>query len=70
MSVPNPQPAESPVLVGECDPHYEGACVPIADDVDCARGTGNGPAWVQGPVRVVGVDIYGLDRDGDGVGCD
>jgi len=25
---------------------------------------------VQGPVRVVGTDIYGLDRDGDGIGCD
>jgi integrase/recombinase XerD len=23
-----------------------------------------------GPVRVVGTDIYGLDADGDGIGCD
>jgi hypothetical protein len=54
----------------QCDPNYSGACVPIASDVDCAGGSGNGPAYVQGPVRVVGTDIYGLDADGDGIGCD
>lgn len=54
----------------ECDPNYAGACVPIASDVDCAQGTGNGPAYVVGPVRVVGRDIYGLDRDKDGIGCE
>jgi resuscitation-promoting factor RpfB len=53
-----------------CDPNYSGACVPIASDVDCAGGSGNGPAYVDGPVRVTGRDIYDLDRDGDGVGCD
>lgn len=53
-----------------CDPNYSGACVPIASDVDCAGGSGNGPAYVQGPVKVVGTDIYDLDRDGDGIGCD
>lgn len=52
-----------------CDPNYE-PCVPIASDVDCAGGSGNGPAYVVGPVRVIGADIYGLDRDGDGVGCE
>lgn len=54
---------------GNCDPNYSG-CVPIASDVDCAGGSGNGPAYVQGPVRVIGSDIYGLDRDGDGIGCE
>jgi resuscitation-promoting factor RpfB len=53
-----------------CDPNYSGACVPIASDVDCAGGGGNGPAYVQGPVTVVGTDIYGLDRDHDGIGCE
>jgi hypothetical protein len=53
-----------------CDPNYSGACVPIASDVDCAGGSGNGPAYVSGPVYVVGTDIYGLDRDHDGVGCE
>jgi hypothetical protein len=54
----------------KCDPNYSGACVPIASDVDCAGGSGNGPAYVRGPVRVIGDDIYDLDRDGDGIGCD
>ncbi|WBB56587.1 G5 domain-containing protein [Verrucosispora sp. WMMD573] len=52
-----------------CDPNYT-PCVPIASDVDCAGGSGNGPAYVTGPVRVVGTDIYDLDRDNDGWGCD
>jgi len=55
--------------VARCDPNYDG-CVPIASDVDCAGGSGNGPAYVQGPVQVIGDDIYGLDRDGDGIGCE
>ncbi len=62
VAPPPPQP--------KCDPNYSGACVPIASDVDCAGGSGNGPAYVQGPVKVIGRDIYDLDRDGDGVGCD
>jgi hypothetical protein len=43
-----------------CDPNSESASVPIASDVDCAGGSGNGPEYVQGPVCVVGTDIYGL----------
>ncbi|MFV2018515.1 G5 domain-containing protein [Micromonospora sp. LOL_023] len=69
------QPVAKVVLVGTkvvqlCDPNYTGACVPIASDVDCAGGSGNGPAYVRGPVYVVGSDIYDLDRDGDGVACE
>ena len=52
------------------DPNYSGACVPIASDVDCQGGSGNGPAYVAGPVTVIGDDIYGLDRDGNGTGCE
>lgn len=52
-----------------CDPNYSG-CVPVASDVDCAGGSGNGPAYVAGPVRVIGQDIYGLDADNDGIGCE
>jgi resuscitation-promoting factor RpfB len=55
---------------GNCDPNYTGDCVPIASDVDCSSGTGNGPAYVDGPVEVVGTDVYGLDRDNDGIGCE
>ena len=54
----------------ECHPNYTGACVPIASDVDCAGGSGDGPAYVKGPVYVVGKDVYKLDRDGDGIACE
>jgi hypothetical protein len=57
-------------LAQSCDANYGGVCVPVASDVDCASGSGNGPAYVQGPVYVIGEDIYGLDRDGDGVACE
>ncbi len=64
-----PYPGPGPEQPG-CDPNYTGDCVPIASDVDCAGGRGNGPEYVAGPVEVIGADIYGLDRDGDGVGCE
>lgn len=67
---PAPTPAPKPAVSATCDPNYSGACVPIASDVDCAGGSGNGPAYVQGPVRVIGSDIYGLDRDHNGIGCE
>jgi len=60
---PAPQPRSA------CDPNYTG-CVPVDSDVDCAGGSGNGPSYVAGPVRVIGSDIYGLDRDGDGIACE
>lgn len=53
-----------------CDPNYSGGCVPIASDVDCGGGSGNGPAYFYGTATVVGYDIYGLDRDGDGIACE
>ena len=59
-----------PASAQSCDPNYTGDCVPVASDVDCAGGSGNGPAYVEGPVRVIGRDIYKLDRDGDGIGCE
>ena len=55
-----------------CHPAYID-CVPNhPDDVDCAGGTGNGPVYVEGPVRVktIGIDPYDLDRDNDGIGCE
>ncbi|MFP3961119.1 G5 domain-containing protein [Actinomadura fulvescens] len=69
------RPVTKVLIVGtkqasQCDPNYSGACVPIASDVDCAGGSGDGPAYVDGPVRVIGTDVYDLDRDGDGVACD
>jgi hypothetical protein len=59
-------PPEGP----NCHPSYRGACLPLnGPDVDCEGGTGNGPIFV-GRVFVVGPDVYGLDRDGNGIGCE
>lgn len=62
--------ATAPAPQTSCDSNYSGACVPVASDVDCAGGSGNGPAYVRGPVYVIGNDIYKLDGNGDGVGCE
>jgi len=56
---------------GRCHPSYTGACLdPSASDYDCAGGRGDGPGFVQGPIRVVGADVYRLDADGDGIACE
>jgi micrococcal nuclease len=48
----------------DCDPNYDGACVPIsASDLDCS----------DVPVRdfrVVGTDVHRFDGDHDGVACE
>ena len=69
--IPPPRPTTTTTSAPEssCHPSYTGACVPIVSDVDCAGGSGNGPEYV-GRVNVVGPDVYDLDRDGDGVGCE
>lgn len=54
----------------DCHSSYTDGCVPIASDVDCGGGSGNGPAYVWESVTVVGPDVYDLDGDGDGVGCE
>lgn len=45
-----------------CHPSYAGHCLPVGRDLDCID--------VPGPVRVVGPDVYRLDRDRDGIGCE
>jgi hypothetical protein len=52
-----------------CTPGYS-PCIPPGPDVDCLGGGGDGPRFVQGPVQVTGSDPYGLDSDGNGVGCE
>ena len=42
----------------------------VRSDYDCAGGTGDGPGYVYGSVRIVGADQYDLDADNDGVGCE
>jgi hypothetical protein len=64
---PAPSPAPQ-AQQSSCDSNYSG-CVPIASDVDCVGGSGNGPAYT-GTVQVIGSDIYDLDGDGNGWGCE
>jgi hypothetical protein len=67
IAKPKPPP---PPAAPSCHPSYVGACLdPTASDYDCAGGSGNGPLYT-GTVQVVGYDEYGLDADGDGVGCE
>jgi endonuclease YncB( thermonuclease family) len=67
---PSPKP-KGKTAGGNCHPSYAGACLdPSASDYDCAGGSGNGPLYVAGPVEVVGPDVFRLDGNGDGVGCE
>ena len=45
-------------------------CLPPASSYDCAGGSGNGPAYANGPIQVTGSDPYDLDAENDGVACD
>lgn len=56
-------------LASECDPNYSGCLNPNSPDYDCLGGSGNGPDYT-GTVTVLGEDHYGLDADGDGIGCE
>jgi hypothetical protein len=53
-----------------CHPSYKLKCLkPNAYDYDCVGGRGNGPLYT-GLVTVVGPDVFRLDADGDGWGCE
>ena len=57
------------VTTQACHPSYQ-PCLPIVSDIDSAGGSGNGPYYTSGPIRVIGRDVYDLDGDGDGWGCE
>jgi hypothetical protein len=64
-----PPPTTRPAR--NCDPSYPDVCLdPNAVDYDCAGGSGNGPRYVSGPIRVRPPDPFDLDREGDGWGCE
>lgn len=48
-----------------CHPSYV-PCLPVVDDLNCPEVVALGAA----PVTVIGPDEYGLDADGDGIGCE
>jgi hypothetical protein len=67
---PCPSPSPSPPPSSSCDANYQGACLdPYAVDYDCLGGSGDGPRYT-GRVVGVGYDHYGLDAEGDGIGCE
>lgn len=57
VPVNNPQPEQS-----DCNPNYD-ICLPNVHDLNC-------PDIAQKNFRVIGVDVYKLDRDGDGIACE
>jgi hypothetical protein len=57
-----PPPPPAPPEASGCDPNYSGCVPPYPPDVDCGD--------LSGSVQVTGSDPHGLDRDGDGVGCE
>jgi len=63
------QEEEEEEAASECDPSYSGCLDPYSSDYDCASGSGDGPDYT-GTVEVYGDDHYGLDDDGDGIGCE
>ena len=66
---PAPPVAKAPAT--QCDPNYKPCLVYHGGaDYDCASGSGNGPYYATGPIYVIGTDVYGLDRNGDGVACE
>lgn len=70
-AAPAPPPAApTPSPSGACHPSYADACLdPSVSDYDCIGGSGNGPGYTA-KVRVVGPDVYRLDSNGDGYGCE
>lgn len=77
-SIPYVAPTSTPQTSGGdgggeangCNPYYPSVCLDKQGDYDCASGSGNGPNYVSGPITVLPPDPYGLDRDGDGIGCE
>jgi hypothetical protein len=73
-----PAQMSSPAPASNCHPSYQGGtdtatggCIRKGiGDYDCSGGSGNGPNYVRGPVRVVGPDEFALDADHDGVACE
>lgn len=59
-----PESPKPPAEEDACDPNYEGACIPTGvGDLNCPDVNGSN-------FTVVGTDIYGFDRDGDGIACE
>ncbi|WP_322778857.1 hypothetical protein [Frankia sp. Cas4] len=72
-AAPAPRPATTAAAApaGNCDPAYPDVCLHDGiGDYDCAGGSGDGPNYVQGPLRVRPPDPFKLDGNHDGTGCE
>ncbi len=71
---PAQQLRELELIPGEpdsCHASYDKCLDPDALDYDCKGGAiMDGPLFVDGPVIVSGPDVFDLDGDGNGVGCE
>jgi PASTA domain len=74
---PPPPPTTAPpppttAAPRNCDPAYPDVCLHQGiGDYECAGGSGNGPNYVEGPLRVFPPDPFDLDgNDNDGIGCE
>jgi hypothetical protein len=68
---PTTRPPTTKPPAKNCDPAYPDTCLHDGiGDYDCAGGSGNGPNYVEGPIRVLQPDPFGLDSDHDGIGCE
>ncbi len=68
-STSEPKTTTTTSTSSQCNSNYSGCLKKNAGDYDCASGKGDGPNYT-GAVQVIGYDEYGLDRDGDGWGCE
>jgi hypothetical protein len=67
-----PPPPTTTSAPRNCDPAYPDVRLHQGiGDYDCAGGSGDGPNYVEGPVRVLPPDPFDLDGyDNDGIGCE
>ncbi len=70
-AAPPPPPAPRVDPRAGCDPSYPDVCLRDGvGDYDCEGGSGNGPNYVHGPLRVLQPDPFRLDGNHDGTGCE
>lgn len=74
---PSSGPAAEEPAGPVCHPSYAGGtdvktkgCIQSGIGNYSCYGFGAGPNFVSGRVRVVGADVFGLDKNRDGIGCD
>jgi hypothetical protein len=69
--LPEPPPSVEPRNAGpDCTPGYDPCLPDFGDDYDCFSGEGDGPFYTGRVYVQQGMDVYKLDRDASGEGCE